>query len=155
MSPRSITEGLLAEAPTLRVTDDVAHALVVLLDADLPALPVVDADGRYRGIFGEREFIGAIFPGYVDTLSYAGFIPRPIEDVLEKRREAAGEPVGDHMNTEHIDVPADASDTQIAETFLHHRVLVVPVTHRGQVVGVLTRRAFFRALAERFRALDA
>ncbi len=154
MSPRSITEGVREDAPVLRETDTLARAVEMLVASDLPALPVTDAQDRYRGIFGEREFIGAIFPGYVNTLGYAGFIPKPIEAVLEKRREAAGEPVAKHMNTEHVDVPADASDTQIAETFLHHRVLIVPITDHGRVVGVLTRAAFFRALAERFQALD-
>ena len=150
MSPRSITDVIQVEAPPLHETTTLADAVRLLLDCDLPALPVLDERERYRGIFGEREFIGALFPGYVRTLGYAGFVPRPIEDVLEKRREAAGEPVSKHMNTEHVDVPTDASDTQIAETFLSHRILIVPLTDEGRVVGVITRGAFFRALAERF-----
>ncbi len=44
------------------------------------------------------------------------------------------------MNTEHVDVPDDASDVQIAETFLHHRVLTVPVRRRHLgIVGTLSR----------------
>ena len=35
------------------------------------------------------------------------------------------------MNTEHVDVGADYSDTQVAEIFLHHRVLIVPVSTTG------------------------
>jgi CBS domain-containing protein len=54
------------------------------------------------------------------------------------------------MNTERVKVPADASDLQVAETFLHHRVLIVPVTDDAQVTGVITRSDFFAALAERF-----
>jgi CBS domain-containing protein len=155
VSPRAIIEHILVEAPVLEEGTRLDDAVRTLLDAKLPALPVVDAGERYRGIFGEREFVSAVFPGYVKTLNYAGFVPRPIEDVLEKRREAAVEPVRDHMNTERIDVPVDASDIQLAETFLHHRVLIVPVTDRGRVVGVLTRSAFFRGLAERYLALDS
>jgi CBS domain-containing protein len=41
------------------------------------------------------------------------------------------------------------SDAQIAETFLHHRVLLVPVVDEGEMQGVITRRDFTRALAER------
>ncbi len=56
MSPRTVTHPLLRDTPILRVTDNVADATRSLLDADLPALPVVDErDGLY-GIFGEREF---------------------------------------------------------------------------------------------------
>jgi predicted transcriptional regulator len=54
------------------------------------------------------------------------------------------------MNTEHIDVGPDWSDIQVAEIFLHHRVLVVPVVQSGQVVGLITRHAFFRGVAQRF-----
>jgi CBS domain-containing protein len=54
------------------------------------------------------------------------------------------------MNTEHVDVGPDFSDTQVAEIFLHHRVLIVPVLDGGRVVGLISRREFFRTLAERF-----
>jgi CBS domain-containing protein len=38
----------------------------------------------------------------------------------------------------------------VAEIFLHHRVLLVPVVDGGAVTGVITRSDFFRALATRF-----
>jgi CBS domain-containing protein len=53
------------------------------------------------------------------------------------------------MNTEHVDVGPDFSDAQVAEIFLHHRVLLVPVVENRRVLGVITRSDFFRALAER------
>ena len=54
------------------------------------------------------------------------------------------------MNTEHVDVDVAYSDVQVAEIFLHHRVLIVPVTEDGRVRGVITRADFFRWVAERF-----
>jgi CBS domain-containing protein len=54
------------------------------------------------------------------------------------------------MNTEQVDVAADFSDAQIAETFLHHRVLIIPVVDNRRVTGVLTRGDFFHAVADRF-----
>ncbi len=53
------------------------------------------------------------------------------------------------MNTEHVDVGPDFSDAQVAEIFLHHRVLLVPVVEDRDVIGVITRNDFFKALAER------
>ena len=53
------------------------------------------------------------------------------------------------MNTEHVDAPVDYSDAQIAEIFLHHRVLIVPIADHGQVRGIITRWEFFKAIAER------
>ena len=150
MSPQSITELVRRDAPLLRADMPLGEAVQAVLDSDLPALPVVGGDGKLAGIFGEREFMGALFPGYVKELSYAGFVPRSIESVLEKRASCRHEPVRKHMNTEHVDVPPDAADLQLAETFLHHRVLIVPVAEKGRVLGVITRSEFFAALAERF-----
>jgi len=135
----------------LRDDMPVAEAVRIVLDAGLPALPVVDADEKLVGIFGEREFLGALFPGYVDQLGYAGFVPRSIESVLEKRAACRDEPIREHMNTEHVEVGRDHADVQLAEIFLHHRVLIVPVTDDdGKVLDVVTRSAFFAGLAERF-----
>ena len=150
--PRTIVESLHRDAPVVTQSDPVGSALALLLDCDLPAIPVVDDADRYAGIFGEREFITALFPGYVSSLKHAGFVPKSIDTVLEKRQTCRMEPVGKHMNTEHIDVPPDFSDVQLAEVFIHHRVLIVPITDQKRVVGVITRTDFFRALAERFNA---
>jgi CBS domain-containing protein len=130
--------------------ETVADAIRKVLDSDLPALPVVDSDGRYMGIFGEREFMAAVFPGYMKELKYAAFVPHSLDDALEKRAACRAEPVRQHMNTEHVDLSGNFSDAAVAETFLHHRVLIVPITEDGRVSGVITRSDFFRALAERF-----
>ena len=150
MSPRSVSDSLVRDTPILTVDEPVETAVRRLLDSDLPALPVADAKGRYAGIFGEREFFAALFPGYLSELRYAGFVPRALEDALEKRSACRNDPVRNHMNTEHVEVTGDFSDTQIAETFLHHRVLVIPVVNDRRVTGVITRSDFFHAVAERF-----
>lgn len=150
MSPNQIGERIFRETPLIRTDDNVATAVRRVLDSGLPALPVVDADDRLAGIFGEREFIGALFPGYLQDLHYAAFVPRELEEALQKRAGCRSEPAANYMNTEHVDVGPDYSDAQVAEVFLHHRVLIVPVSEDGHVVGVLTRSDFFRAVAERF-----
>ena len=150
--PREITDLVIRDVPTLRKDQTVREAVAATLQAKLPALPVVDDRERFAGVFGEREFMEALFPGYLGKLQSAGFVRRSMDEVLEKRQACALETVGRHMNTEHVEVPADFSDLQIAEVFLHHRVLIVPVVEDGRVAGVVTRSEFFRTLAERFLA---
>jgi CBS domain-containing protein len=152
VNPRQITAPLVREAPPLREDQTVADAVRAILDSGLPALPVLDSEDRLAGIFGEREFMAALFPGYVRELRFAGFVPKGLDEALEKRGGCAAEPIRDHMTTDHVDVPADASDVQVAEIFLHHRVLIVPVIDDGRVAGVITRRDFFRELGQRFLA---
>lgn len=149
MSPRTITEQLLRDPPLVRADDSVETAVRAILDAGLPAIPVVDGDGALAGVFGEREFMEALFPRYFGQLRSAGFVRRTLDEALEKRAGCVRERVGEHLFTEHVDVGVGASDSQIAEIFLHHRVLLIPVCEDRRVVGVVTRRDFFRALAER------
>jgi CBS domain-containing protein len=150
MSPRSISELALHTPVPLAGGDTVQVAVRRVLESGLPALPVAGDDGRHAGIFGEREFMEALFPGYLKQLKHAAFVPRSLDDVLERRESCRMEPVARYMNTEHVDVGPNYGDAQVAEIFLHHRVLVIPVVDRGRVIGVITRRDFFRVLAERF-----
>jgi CBS domain-containing protein len=141
---------LLREAPVLHAGDTVEAAVRRLRDSGLPALAVVDERERFAGIFGEREFMRALFPGYLDQLKGTRFLRHSLDEALETRDACRGEPVAQHMNTEHVDVGPDYSDIQVAEIFLHHRVLVVPVVDDGRVAGLITRSDFFRAIADRF-----
>lgn len=149
MTPRTLGELTIRRVPLLRDDEQVRAAVEKIIETGVPALPVVNAQERLRGIFGEREFINAIFPGYMGELHYAGFVTKATDEVLEKNRECASDPVSKHMTTEHVDVGPDYSDAQLAETFMHHRVLIIPVADRGNVLGIVTRWDFFRALAER------
>jgi CBS domain-containing protein len=150
MSPRSISDELLRDAPTLHRDQSIADAVGRIVSSGLPALPVVDDRDELCGIFGEREFMSALFPGYVGALGHAAFVPRKLGDALEKRVQCATEPVAKYMNTEHIDVSESFSDIQVAEIFLHHRVLILPVTRGRRPVAIITRSDFFRRLAENF-----
>ncbi len=150
MTPDKLSRDLVREAAVLRRHDTIGDAVRRVLASGLPALPVADDDARLAGIFGEREFMLAVFPGYLKELTYAGFVPSTLDDAIEKRAGCRHEPVANYMNTEHIDVGTDFSDAQVAEIFLHHRVLIVPVADERQVLGVITRSDFFRRLAERF-----
>ena len=152
MSPQKLTELTIRDAPTLRHDEPLGPAVQKLLDRDVPALPVVGPDGRYAGIFGEREFLKALFPGYVGELRSASFLRHSMDDVLERRTECREEQVSKYMLTEHVDVDPDVSDLHVTEIFLHHHVLVVPVVENGVVKGLILRRDFFRLCAERLLA---
>ncbi len=60
--PRQITTLVTRDVPLLRKQQSVREAVEQALAANLPALPVVDDAGRFAGVFGEREFMEALFP---------------------------------------------------------------------------------------------
>ena len=150
--PDSIAKAVIREVEPLRLDDPVGIAAQKVVEAELPALPVVDEEARFQGIFGEREFMNALFPGYVGELTSARMVSRDIDATIERRVKCRDEPVSNYMTTDHVAVEDDYSDTQLAETFIHHRVLIIPVTDEQRVRGIITRTEFFTALAERLIA---
>src|SRR5687767_519031 len=97
--PDSITNKSLREITPLGADDPVGVATRRLLDEDLPALPAVEADGKFAGIFGEREFMTALFPGYMNALSSASMITRTIDEAIERRTGCAAEPIRKYLTT--------------------------------------------------------
>ncbi|HEY5707989.1 MAG TPA: hypothetical protein VIS51_01180 [Solirubrobacterales bacterium] len=151
--PDSIVKSTLREIEPLDADELIGPAARRVIDAGLPALPAVEADGRFAGIFGEREFMAALFPGYVGELASAAMVSRSVDETIERRSQCAEESIRRFLTTDHVVVEDSYSDTQLAETFLHHRVLVVPIATAGRVHAVVTRHDFFRGLVERFGTL--
>jgi CBS domain-containing protein len=153
--PDSYAKATLREIEPLGADEPVGAAARRVVDAELPALPAVDEYGSFVGIFGEREFMAAMFPAYVGTLASSRMISRSIDDTIERRAECRDEPIREYLTTDHVLVEDDYSDTQLAELFLHHRVLIIPIATEGRVHAVVTRNDFFRALTRRLDELTA
>ncbi len=147
--PNEIAKSILREVEPLSDGDTIGAAAQRILETELPALPVVDSEGEFAGIFGEREFMTALFPGYVGELKSARMVSRNIDAMIERRESCRDEAISAYMTTDHVVVEDDYSDTQLAETFLHHRVLIIPVASGGKISAVITRRDFFLELAAR------
>jgi CBS domain-containing protein len=152
--PDSIVKQTIREIEPLSATDTIAVAARRVIEEELPALPAVDAGGAFAGIFGEREFMVALFPGYVSELASSAMIKRSIDEAIERRESCRAEPIETYLTTDHVLVEDDYSDTQLAELFLHHRVLVIPVATGGKVHAVVTRNEFFQALFKRLASAD-
>jgi CBS domain-containing protein len=149
----SIVKQTLREIKPLDADEPIGPAARRVIELGLPALPAVEPDGRFAGIFGEREFMAALFPGYVGELASAAMVSRSVDETIERRADCAEQPVRRWLTTDHVLVEDDYSDTQLAELFLHHRVLIVPIATAGRVHAVVTRHDFFTALVGRFGVL--
>ncbi len=147
--PDTLARETIREIKPLNASEPVGSATLKVIEAGLPGLPAVDENGKFVGIFGEREFLKALFPGYVDTLGSAAMVRRTIDETIEKRIGCAEEPISEHLTTDPVVVEDEHSDIQLAEIFLHHRVLVIPIATKGKVHAVVTRSDFFQAAAAR------
>jgi Mg/Co/Ni transporter MgtE len=80
-------------------------------------------------------------------------VPHSLDTAIERRSGCLDQPVRNFANREPIAVREGFSDAELAETFLHHRVLIVPVIDREwRVMGVVTRRTFFDIVSGRLQA---
>jgi CBS domain-containing protein len=147
--PDSIVNETRKEIEPLSADEPVGPAVRKVIEAGLPGLPAVDEDGSFAGIFGEREFMTALFPAYVGELASTAMISRTIDETIERREACWSEPIRRYLTTDHVVVEDDHSDTQLAELFLHHRVLIIPIATKGRVHAVVTRNDFFRALVSK------
>lgn len=148
--PNSIAKQTIREIEPLRADELIGPAARRVIEEGLPALPAVEDDGRFAGIFGEREFLIALFPGYVGELASGAMISRSADETIERRSHCSEEPIRKYLTTDHVLVEDDYSDTHLAEIFLHHRVLIAPIATQGRVHAVITRRDFFCELVDRF-----
>ena len=144
-----IVRSIIREVKPLVTSDPIGYAARRVIQAGLPALPVVDEKGKYAGLFGEREFMTAVFPGYVGMLVSARMVRRSLDETIERRIASQEERVEPYLTTDPVLVEDDYADTLLAETFLHHRVMVVPIATEGRVHAVVTRSEFFQALYDR------
>ena len=151
--PDSIVNEALREVEPLDADDLVGTAARRVLETGLPALPAVERDGSFAGVFGEREFMAALFPGYVGELASARMVSRSMDEAIDRRLSCAEEPIRDYLTTDAVVVEDEYSDTQLAELFLHHRVLIIPIATGGRIHAVVTRHDFFQALVRRFATL--
>jgi CBS domain-containing protein len=150
--PDAIIKETIREVEPLDADERIGVAARRVVDAGLPALPVVEADGSFAGLFGEREFMAALFPGYVGELASSAMISRSIDETIERRVGCVFEPVRPFLTTDHVVVADDYSDTQLAEIFLHHRVLVIPIATAGRIHAVVIRNDFFQVLVTKLEA---
>lgn len=96
---------------------------VLAVDADLEALPVVDAEGRLIGVVpgNDRTLEGYLLRGELST-------------------------VADVMTCPAISLGPEATVSELAQAMLTHRLTVLPIVEDEKLVGVVDRNDLLRTL---------
>jgi len=145
----------------LKETDSVTTAMRILLDKRLLALPVVDSNGRYLGMFLRSRLVALLLPKIVQLeetmpevarLVEVGFMSDTLDDVHDRFAAVANDPVGEYL---HTDTPILRLDTPVmnAVLYLYRTRSYLPVVDEasGRLLGVVStwdilgRIAGFRA----------
>ena len=126
----------------LKPTDTIKVASAYILDNRYRALPVVDDEGRYLGIFGVNCLLRQILPKAVmmeSGLENVGFIHETLHDLHERLSEVENEPISICM---HSDITTVTPNTPLVETLLllYRTRISIPVVapSTGKLVGMIS-----------------
>ena len=93
---------------------------------EISGMPVADPDGRVVGVITEADIIRALLDG------------KRLENLT----------AGQVMNGPALTVDAKAPREEVMNCLIEHKIVRVPVTAEGKLVGIIARRDLFRALIE-------
>src|SRR3954452_5544325 len=143
-----VTE-IMSTGPTTVDPDvSVEDAMRILVDNDIEAAPVVDADGTLLGVLSNGDLIVQESRLHYPTL--LSFLGASIE-IGHKRFDeeltaALASKVSDVMSREPVTC-ADTDTVEDAATLMHDRdVGEVVVVHEGKLVGLVSRNDVLRAM---------
>jgi CBS domain-containing protein len=132
---------------TVKPEDDVAHAIKLLAEQDVSALPVVDDAGAVVGVISEadlvrREEIGTEKhrPWWLEALT-------PGSTLAEEFAKSHGRRVDEVMSSGVVSASEDTPLGEIAGLLERHRIKRVPILRDGRLVGIVSRSNLVQALA--------
>ena len=121
----------------------IGTALATMREREVRHLPVVDAAGHLVGIVADRDLrdaiLGPVFAAYLP--------PRARARIERLAKQLEGVRVRDVMTSAVITIPDDAPLAQAAAVMFSIRIGSLPVTKRGQLIGIVTERDVLKALA--------
>jgi CBS domain-containing protein len=149
---------MMPQPPVLRRQQTVAEALRLLLDHHLLAVPIVEADGRYFGMFARSKLISLLLPRAVGIMETStdqgrwldfGYLPDTLDDLRARYQAVAGDPVDRHAL---LDTPKLRPDTPLmnALLFLYRNRSLLPVVEEGtgKLLGVVSTWDALARIAE-------
>jgi CBS domain-containing protein len=107
---------------TIRPDATLCDAVRLLLHHGISGLPVTDGSDFLLGVISEFALLAVIYDPHANQQT-----------------------VREHMSQHVIAVSPDTPLTQLADTFILHRIRRLPVTEHGRLVGVVSRRELLRA----------
>ena len=129
--------------PCVSVTADTTEreALELMLQNDLPCIPVVDGNEHLIGCVTDKDILASVLPPYLALISRLSFISETADDWIRYATEAANRPVREVMRAEGQSpvVELEHSEIEAAHKMANEDVSALVVTRGAKVVGTVTR----------------
>ena len=135
--------------PAVSVTPDATEreALEILLENNVPGVPVVDGEGCLAGFVTDGHLLASALPKYLAIMGDISFVSEAGDAWVHYFAEAADRPVSEVMTTEVSRIKLGTSEIVAAHKMVHDGVSSVVVTDEGgKVVGIVNRLDLFAAI---------
>lgn len=145
---------MVRKVVTIGPDDDIAAAVRLLVDHDVSALPVVDAENHVLGVLSEgdllhREEDGTLKrrPWWVEALT-------PSSTLALDYAKSHGRRVAEVMSAKVISASEDTPLWELANILEKNRIKRVPILKDGKLVGIVSRSNLIQALASAEAGLE-
>jgi CBS-domain-containing membrane protein len=137
------------EVITVQPETEVVHAAKMLLEHHINGLPVVDKEGRLKGIICQTDLVvqqrKIPLPSFFIILD--SFVPLTSSKNIEKElRKMSAITVKEAMTPDPITVDPETSLEDIATLMVKHKIHTLPVLDQGRIVGIIGKEDILRTL---------
>jgi CBS domain-containing protein len=149
---RTAQDIMTTEVITISPEADITEAVKILLDKGVNGLPVVDNNGHLVGILCQSDLVrmqkSLPIPSLFTLLD--GFVPMSSSALLEAEvRRIAASKVSDAMSTKVVTIGPDMTIDEIAALMVDKKFHTLPVTNKGQLLGVVGKKDVIKTLIPR------
>jgi len=149
------------EVVSVRASDKVRDAWMVLIDTGISGAPVVDNEGTLVGVLSNTDIYRSVIERYRKAQSLRELTTRPTDQISMDKEDirelslaivgVAGSPVSAVIATGQkvISIGHDDSVDRALHLMAEHDVNLLPVLKDGKVVGIVTRQDIIWLLAGR------
>ena len=136
--------------PVVTITPDASEreALKLLLENNVPGVPVVDEEGLLVGFVSDGHLLASALPEYLTIMEDVSFVSEAGDRWVEYFAGSAERPVSEVMSKEVSQIELGKSEVVVAHKMVHDGVSSVVVTEAGKVVGIVTRLDLYAAIID-------
>lgn len=127
---------------SLRETDTLQNARVLMEKKRIRHVPITGADNRFLGLITNRDVLA-------NTVSHLANIDPATQDEID-----AGIPLQEIMRTDVHTLTPDQTVREAAHILYHHKYGCLPVVEDGKLVGIVTEADFLQLTIQLLDAMD-
>jgi len=153
-TPMKVADAMTCQVRTVLATDSVSLAMQIMRGVWVSGLPVLDGDGHLVGMVTTGDLLRRA------ELGTERHRPHWLEKILGPRRMAQeymashSRRIGDLMTAPVLTIDEGAPLIDAVDLLEKHHIKRLPVTHKGRLIGIISRTDLMRILLERLPSAD-